>query len=609
MVNFGLHLSLNQKPDWQEKYIDYELLKAWVNAIKADKINAEETFIDVLEKEWVKYHDFINEFIAKLDKDTVSKDHLSDILEMNSFMEINQECLRKIIKKHDKNSAIKLLPSWTWKIKCAPFFSLFEALGEISKLYDEPRIKSDVNEIDNENFVRKSLKYWVKMDEVVPLISKIIQHLPIYVFNEEKADASIASSIDSVYYDNSAMDIFRDRYKKAEGAKLFRIRYYGGNIGDKVYMERKIHHEKWSGHSSTKERFSLNSDCVNSYLKGDYKIDEPKKPDLVEDFFHSVNSMGLQPVVRSSYKRIAFQLRTNNDVRISLDTDLKFIKELASSGNWYTPDEMLSEKDISTFPFAVCEVKLSNEFIEMPPTWLADLMNDTNLLIPAAGFSKFLHGAYIFRSQYAPDIPFWINDNWEIFGTTIRSGRKSGSDFKSISLVDATEGSSVTDKYEMIASSDIEAGLKFGENTTTTSSSKATERISLLASVANFFGPNDASANQIVRSKVAKGTHSPRLKIEPKTFFANERTFLQWFNAAVLLSTIGITIYSMGLHGVGLSIAITGFLTLAYAAFMYYRRNKTLTEHRTDIPLHDTYGPLVLSFVLIVGLTCSLLFA
>ena len=151
MVNFGLHLSLNQKPDWQEKYIDYELLKAWVNAIKADKINAEEAFIDVLEKEWIKYRDFINDFIKKLDNETLCKDHLSDILEMNSFMEINQECLRKIIKKHDKNSAIKLLPSWTWKIKHAPFYSLFETLGEISKLYDEPRLKSDVNEIDNEN--------------------------------------------------------------------------------------------------------------------------------------------------------------------------------------------------------------------------------------------------------------------------------------------------------------------------------------------------------------------------------------------------------------------------------------------------------------------------
>ena len=60
MVNFGVHLSLNQKSDWQEKYIDYELLKVWVNAIKADKINAEEVFIDVLEKEWIKYRDFIN---------------------------------------------------------------------------------------------------------------------------------------------------------------------------------------------------------------------------------------------------------------------------------------------------------------------------------------------------------------------------------------------------------------------------------------------------------------------------------------------------------------------------------------------------------------------
>jgi len=312
---------------------------------------------------------------------------------------------------------------------------------------------------------------------------------------------------------------------------------------------------------------------------------------------------------------MAFQLRTNNDVRISLDTGLKFIKESVSSGDWCTHYEILNEENVSTFPFAVCEVKLSNEYTETPPTWLAELMNDMNLLIPAAGFSKFLHGAYVFRSQHAPDIPFWINDNWEMFESTIRSGSKTGLGLKSNQLIHASESTSATGNYEVIASSDIEAGLQNGNNTTTiTRSSKATERISILALLDKCFRPNNTSANQKLpieeeQRKLVKGTHSPRLKIEPKTFFANERTFLQWFNAAVMLSTIGITIRSIGLHDVGLSIAITGFLTLVYADFMYYRRNNILIEHRTDTPLHDTYGPLVLSFVLVVGLTFSFAFA
>ncbi len=38
------------------------------------------------------------------------------------------------------------------------------------------------------------------------------------------------------------------------------------------------------------------------------------------------------------------------------------------------------------------------------------------------------------------------------------------------------------------------------------------------------------------------------MKIEPKTHFANERTFLQWFNSAVLLCSVGMALAGLGLH-------------------------------------------------------------
>jgi uncharacterized membrane protein YidH (DUF202 family) len=36
------------------------------------------------------------------------------------------------------------------------------------------------------------------------------------------------------------------------------------------------------------------------------------------------------------------------------------------------------------------------------------------------------------------------------------------------------------------------------------------------------------------------------VRVEPKTFFANERTLLQWLNTAVLLSTISVTLLNFG---------------------------------------------------------------
>jgi uncharacterized membrane protein YidH (DUF202 family) len=39
-----------------------------------------------------------------------------------------------------------------------------------------------------------------------------------------------------------------------------------------------------------------------------------------------------------------------------------------------------------------------------------------------------------------------------------------------------------------------------------------------------------------------KKTNLQRTKIEPKTFFANERTFIQWLSAAILLVTLSTAI-------------------------------------------------------------------
>jgi hypothetical protein len=50
-----------------------------------------------------------------------------------------------------------------------------------------------------------------------------------------------------------------------------------------------------------------------------------------------------------------------------------------------------------------------------------------------------------------------------------------------------------------------------------------------------FFSKRQANSKKVQRSK----------KVEPKTLFANERTYLQWMQAGVLLTTLSLGLLSL----------------------------------------------------------------
>lgn len=70
-----------------------------------------------------------------------------------------------------------------------------------------------------------------------------------------------------------------------------------------------------------------------------------------------------------------------------------------------------------------------------------------------------------------------------------------------------------------------------------------------------------STAHEIVKTpeKVANTS----VRVEPKTFFANERTLLQWMNTAVLLATIAITLLNFGSRNA----RIAGFIMAPTAIF------------------------------------------
>jgi hypothetical protein len=97
----------------------------------------------------------------------------------------------------------------------------------------------------------------------------LVKHLPVLIFgraagfNATQRDVpSDSSLISSVYFDNPALDVYRERLERNEGATLIRVRAYG-DIGGaatdeaELFVERKTHHESWTTDNSVKERCVL----------------------------------------------------------------------------------------------------------------------------------------------------------------------------------------------------------------------------------------------------------------------------------------------------------------------------------------------------------------
>jgi len=93
-----------------------------------------------------------------------------------------------------------------------------------------------------------------------------------------------------------------------------------------------------------------------------------------------------------------------------------------------------------------------------------------------------------------------------------------------------------------------------------------------------------------------------RVRVEPKTFFANERTFIQWVSAALFLVTIAILLLEMGAASMTVSIVMVAFsaVIIMYSMAVYYRRLQLLSSGEAYGYI-DHVGPIVLALSVLVG--------
>ncbi|RYP79883.1 hypothetical protein DL769_002716 [Monosporascus sp. CRB-8-3] len=524
------------------------------------------------------------------------------------------------------------------------------------------------------SFVRQTTKYWVHPDNVTEVKLIILKHLPILVFNASKEFETQDSAITSIYYDNpEKFDLYGGRLKKTEGAEAIRLRWYGGMQQDQIFVERKTHREDWTGEQSVKARFSMKEKNVNAYMRGDLLPEaifekarkEGKKPAkvideqeaLAREVQYSVLKNGYKPVCRSFYNRTAFQLPADARVRISLDTELTMVREDNSDGvkrsgdNWRRMDigidwpfSQLPPGDVVHFPYAVLEVKLQTQHGQEAPEWM-----DVDIR------KKPTHDFGIRRLLHSPNSGTTSDDDEDDYdsdvdqadaqatgtGPSNRNDPSTGAQGLVPGDVEGqtVEASGPNEDYPIYDSDDEfdeedafeearrvggwpyylalakryskKAGSGMLEVLKTVAPRPRATTVPRSTRTQMFFGDQDVQTKKF-RSPKGKKIYVP-VRVEPKVYFAGERTFLGWLEFSIYIGTIAVTLLNFGTKPTKISFAVAGVFTLVavlslcYSVGIYLYRSKGIRERRV-IKYYDRVGPSVLCATLFLGVALNFVF-
>ncbi|KXN88628.1 Vacuolar transporter chaperone 4 [Leucoagaricus sp. SymC.cos] len=595
---------------------------------------------------------------------------VADVHDLALYTKLNITGFMKILKKQ---TGIPLKTSFIqFYLEKRPFYKYnWDALiVKLSKLYDLVRtrghpVQGDSSAGGNQSaFVRQTTKYWVHQDNLVPLKLAILRNLPVLVFNPDKEYEPKDSAITSIYFDNEDLELYLGRLEKTEGAEAIRLRWYGDVDNKTIFVERKTHREDWTGEKSVKARFPLKEHQVNPFLRGEYTVDadfqqlvkKGKKTQaevdsmiqLANEVQYTILTKRLQPVMRSFYDRTAFQLPGDARVRISLDTELTLIREdnwdgkVRAGDNWRREDigidfpfEQVAPEDKEIFKYGILEVKLQTQFGQQPPEWVTDLVQ-SHLVEAVPKFSKFIHGCATLLPNRVDLVPFWLPqmdidilkpdtgylsviERPAAASSKGSSSRQPSTGSHSPEFEGYTEPLSEGEEEEMDIAPAKNEGQRTGLSGAAVEEAIAFREQMLkrreeqeMADGLNTKGETGDDRIMVRDWTAPTGKRiSVPVRVEPKVYFAAERTFLKWLNTAVFIGTIATTLLNFVPADDQRGLISTAFFTfaallaIAYSAGIFVYRSYRLRDRRASGLYYDKYGPTVLCFVLFLALATN----
>jgi hypothetical protein len=448
-------------------------------------------------------------------------------------------------------------------------------------------------------------------------------------------------TVTSIYFDNPKFGLYSKKVNHDGPASSLRLRWYGALVEQTdILFEKKVIKE--SGESEER-RFPIKYKYINPFINDGYSMEKAiakieragadsarakQFREAVTDIKSFIQEKHLQPVVRANYTRTAFEIPGDDRVRISLDTNLAFIREDAidqdrpcrDPDDWHRRDidgnhmeypfTSIHKGEIDRFPYAVLEIKIrgSKQF-----EWVDDLMS-SHLIKEAPRFSKFVHGTAKLFEDYVNAFPFWLGAVDSDIRTDPQTAYlEEGERRNRIIAEDLVVGSLFGSKASPMRKGSLRPGFgspmggspaarssglpaepfrKATPDMTRTEAANGKNKVEpvedesdneeasvhreepsyggLLALFPSFSTSRYAQRHRALPEGVTKPEYWLKdqgpVRVEAKVWLANQRTFIKWQHVTVLLASLSLGLY----NAAGETNAIARALAVVYTAFAVF---------------------------------------
>ncbi|KND94106.1 Vacuolar transporter chaperone 3 [Tolypocladium ophioglossoides CBS 100239] len=641
-------------------------------------------------------------------------DITTEVKELKKYSNVNYTGFLKIVKKHDRKRGdrYKVRPMMQLSLAQQPFNSeqgYSPLLNKLSIMYFAIRQQLEGGDqvpldLESQGETRNGERYtahkcklasysllgvhlWVHEENLLEVKTLILRRLPALVYSEQTAkelDGNGSPAITSLYFDNDKFELYSEKVNRQSEASSLRLRWYGElSSRPEIFVEQKSADAKGN---SQEYKFTIKDKWVKPFLDGEYAMEKSiQKMERqgvsvvqvdgykatvarIQDFLRQKK---LSPVLRANYVRTAFQKPADDRVRISIDTDLAFIREdtldpdrpCRDPSDWHRSDiddsnmsypfKNINQSEVSKFPYAVLEIKLKEDGNRKRPSWVEDLMA-SHLVHPTPRFSKFVHGVASLFEDYVNNLPFWLSD----LETDIRKDpqkafeeeeqRRAQRADDAIAVGSLIGIGTVPSSYRIAQSSPLGksylaermaadsraslshslgrrsalgAGEEEGESSSTPQQSEDRGGYGTLSSVLPGLSLSKyARAKRAQKAQLPEGVVEPtqwiknmgELKVEPKVWLANERTFLKWQHIYILQGSLAVGLYTAaGQNFVAEVMGIIYVLIAAFAGMWGYwmlRVRRNMIVERSGKDFDNMFGPIVVSIALMGALIINFVF-
>eukprot|EP01025_Chloroclados_australasicus_P001127 TRINITY_DN103366_c0_g1_i1.p1 TRINITY_DN103366_c0_g1~~TRINITY_DN103366_c0_g1_i1.p1 ORF type:complete len:271 (-),score=22.62 TRINITY_DN103366_c0_g1_i1:275-1087(-) len=243
-----------------------------------------------------------------------------------------------------------------------------------------------------------------------------------------------------------------------------------------------------------------------------------------------------------------------------------------------------------------------------PPIWVQDLLN-SGLLTEIHKFSKFIHGTSVLMSDMVQAVPYWIDD------VSVRDSIQDSAPFRT--HPNTMQMGTVQEDYELLDDEQYDLRHPLLGDVPRMSMLSDNKPIKHKNNIGNKSKLTEWIDKVIMSRNDQQVRASQIMRLEPKTFFASERTMLAWLHMAVTIGAIAAALlgYAASVSSdkqyglpsihivevISLILLPVAVIMTGYALMTYVWRGRRIMLKQAQV-IDDRVGPTVLALIVVMAL-------